>query len=43
VNRLLEVEPHREEYFLYAYGNSSGDKELLFFADQGTLVTASKM
>ena len=42
VKRLLEIEPDREEYFLYAYGNSSGDKQLLSFADQSTLVTASK-
>lgn len=42
VKRLLEIEPNREEYFLYAYGNSTGDKELLSFADQSSLVTASK-
>lgn len=42
VNRLLEIEPDRENYHLYAYGNSSGDKELLSFADQSSLVTASK-
>ena len=43
MNRLLEIEPRREEYFLYAYGNSTGDKEMLAFADQSTLVTATKM
>lgn len=43
VNRLLLIEPHREDYYLYAYGNSSGDKEMLAFADQSTLVTATKM
>ena len=42
VNRLLEIEPDREQYFLYAYGNSSGDKEILSLADQSTLVTASE-
>lgn len=34
VDRLLQVEPHREEYFLTAYGDSRGDKELLAFADE---------
>jgi hypothetical protein len=43
VNRLLLIEPHREDYYLYAYGNSTGDKEILSFADQSTLVTAAKM
>ena len=43
VNRLLQIEPHREEYYLYAYGNSTGDKEILSFADQSALVSATKM
>ena len=34
VNRLLEIEPHREDYYLYAYGNSTGDKEMLEMADE---------
>ena len=34
VNRLLQVEPNREEYYLTAYGDSRGDKELLAFADE---------
>ena len=38
VNRLLEAEPHRDEYFLYAYGDSRGDKEMLEFADEGKYV-----
>ena len=38
VNRLLEVEPSREEYYLYAFGDSRGDKEILEFADEGTKV-----
>lgn len=38
VNRLLQVEPNREEYFLTAYGDSRGDKELLAFADEVTRV-----
>ena len=37
VNRLLQVEPERDAYFLYAYGDSRGDKEMLGFADKGTL------
>lgn len=35
VARLLEVFPRRETYWLYAYGNSRGDDELLAFADEG--------
>lgn len=34
VNRLLEVEPNRKEYYLYAYGDSRGDKEMLKLADE---------
>jgi len=34
INRLLDVYPNREEYDLYAYGDSRGDKELLEFADK---------
>lgn len=37
VNRLLEKEPKRETYYLYAYGDSAGDKEMLAFADKGVL------
>lgn len=33
VNRLQEAFPDRSSYTLYAYGDSSGDKELLAFAD----------
>lgn len=33
VIRLKEKYPNREEYYLYAYGDSEGDKELLMFAD----------
>lgn len=35
VRRLLEIEPHREDYYLFVYGDSSGDKELMAFADEG--------
>lgn len=33
VNRLREKYPNREEYYLYAYGDSEGDKDLLQYAD----------
>lgn len=35
VNRLLQVEPDRDSYYLYAYGDSDGDKEMIDFADHG--------
>ena len=38
VNRLLEVEPNRNEYELYAYGDSRGDKEMIEFADYGKYI-----
>lgn len=31
VNRLLEKEPERDSYILYAYGDSRRDRELLAF------------
>lgn len=34
VNRLLAVEPDRQNYHLTAYGDSRGDRELLALADQ---------
>ena len=34
VNRLLSVYPERKDYYLIAYGDSRGDKELLEFADE---------
>ena len=34
VNRFLAHYPHRENYYLTAYGDSRGDKELLAFADE---------
>jgi len=33
VRRLLAAEPRREEYWLYAFGDSRGDSELLALAD----------
>ncbi len=38
VNRLLEVEPHRNEYELFVYGDSRGDKEMIEFADYGKYI-----
>ncbi len=38
VNRLLETEPVRDSYCLYAYGDSPGDKQLLAFSDFPTMV-----
>ncbi|MDR1810436.1 MAG: haloacid dehalogenase-like hydrolase [Prevotella sp.] len=38
VSRLLELFPNRKDYVLYAYGDSSGDNELLAFADFGKRV-----
>lgn len=34
VNRLLSVCPERGQYYLIAYGDSRGDKEVLQFADE---------
>nr|WP_307990863.1 HAD family hydrolase [uncultured Niameybacter sp.] len=33
VNRLIEKYPKKEEYILYAYGDSKGDLDLLKFSD----------
>lgn len=38
VNRLLSQYPNRNEYTLYAYGDSAGDRELLALADYPTLI-----
>lgn len=38
VRRLLEVEPERHSYILYAYGDSRGDKEMIAFSDLGYVV-----
>lgn len=38
VERLMEKEPLRNDYILYAYGDSRGDKEMLEFADTGIYV-----
>ena len=35
VNRILALYPNRSEFYLTAYGDSRGDKELLAFADEG--------
>lgn len=34
VRRLLLDEPERDSYYLYAYGDSRGDKEMFEFADE---------
>lgn len=34
VNRILSLYPNRQDYHLTAYGDSSGDKEMLAFADE---------
>ena len=34
VNRILALYPDRNTYYLIAYGDSRGDKELLAFADE---------
>jgi HAD superfamily hydrolase (TIGR01490 family) len=34
VNRILTLYPNRQEYYLTAYGDSRGDKEMLAFADE---------
>ena len=36
--KLTEIEPDRRKYFLYAYGDSRGDKEILEFADRGIMI-----
>ena len=38
VNRLREAYPDRSSYRLIAYGDSRGDREMLQFADEGTLL-----
>lgn len=38
VNRLIAQYPNRDEYVLYGYGDSRGDKELLAFSDHSTLI-----
>lgn len=42
VSRLLceypDIEKQRKEFFITAFGDSRGDKELLEFADEGHLI-----
>ena len=38
VERLLKAEPDRANYYLYAYGDSRGDREMLAFSDSPTFV-----
>jgi len=39
INRLLKIFPNRDDFLLYAYGDSKGDKELLAFADKSFKIT----
>lgn len=34
VSRLLKMEPNRSDHYLYAYGDSRGDREMFQFADE---------
>lgn len=36
--RLQEMNPDRDSYYLYAYGDSKGDIPLLEFADEGKMI-----
>lgn len=38
VNRFLEIEPKRNEYFLFVYGDSKGDNDLMELADKSELI-----
>ena len=38
VRRFLEKEPQRMDYYLYAYGDSRGDRQLLDFSNEPTLL-----
>lgn len=38
VNRLLEFEQNRSEYYLYAFGDSRGDKEMFSYANESSLI-----
>ena len=42
VNRLLAKEPNRNDYELYAYGDSKGDDELLRFADHAVKISSTR-
>ena len=34
VNRILALYPNRQDYYLTAFGDSRGDKEMLAWADE---------
>jgi phosphatidylglycerophosphatase C len=38
VRRLIEKYPDRKSYYMYAYGNSMGDGEMLGFADEKMII-----
>ncbi len=38
VNRLMMIEPNRKQFYLLAYGDSRGDKEMIEYADKGIYI-----
>ena len=42
VNRLSAALPDRKDYYLLAYGDSKGDREMIRFADEGYLINPNK-
>jgi len=38
LRRFIDLEPNREEYYLYAYGDSRGDYDIVRFADEGLII-----
>jgi HAD superfamily hydrolase (TIGR01490 family) len=38
VNRIAALLPDRREYYIFAYGNSRGDREMINYADEGRYV-----
>lgn len=43
VNRIQTLIPNRQDYYIVAYGDSKGDKEMLAWADEGHLVGNEKV
>jgi len=39
INRLQQLYPKRSGYYIYAYGDSKGDRELINYADQGYYIS----
>lgn len=40
VRRILALHPDRSAYYLTAYGDSRGDREMLAFADEGHIISS---